>query len=127
MNDKKYNWKASVDENIRSGFVELLILQILSEDDTYGYEMKREIVSRTNGAITFGESPLFIPLLRMTERGLISSRRVQVTGKRFRTYYSIEEEGRKCLEYGKEQCALVFKGISNLLYGGKEADEKEND
>ena len=83
----------------------------------YGYEMKPEIIRRTHGAVTFGESPLYIPLLRMAERGLISSRRELVTGKRFRTYYHIEEEGLKCLEYGKKQCEFVFNGITNLFNG----------
>lgn len=125
-NNKKFNWKAAIDENIRTGFTELLLLQILSEKDMYGYEMKPEIIRRTHGAITFGESPLYIPLLRMTERGLISSRRELVTGKRFRTYYHIEEEGLKCLEYGKKQCELVFNGVTNLFYGEKDEEEQDD-
>jgi len=126
-NNEKYNWKAAVDENVRSGFTELLILQLLSEKDMYGYEMKREIIRRTLGAITFGESPLYIPLLRMAERGLISSRRELVTGKRFRTYYHIEEDGLKCLKYGKKQCDFVFNGITNLFYGEKGDEDQEDD
>lgn len=123
MEEKEFDWKAAIDENIRTGFTELLILQILSETDMYGYEMKKAIIKRTNGAITFGESTLYIPLLRMASRGLISSRKEIVTGKRFRTYYHIEELGREYLKYGKTQCQIVLNGVMNLLNGGIDDNE----
>ncbi len=127
MKEKKYQWKTAIDENIRAGLTELLFLQVLSERDMYGYEMKPEIIRRSKGAITFGETPLYIPLLRMTERGLISSRREIVTGKRFRTYYHIEELGLKCLEYGKKQFEFVYEGVANVLFGNNEEKEAEDD
>ena len=125
MEKKPFNWKAAIEENVRSGFTELLILQILSERDMYGYEMKKTIVERTDGAFSFTESSLYVPLLRMMSRGLISSRKEIVTGKRFRTYYHIEETGKACLSYGKEQCAAVFSGIEKLFAGEDENDERK--
>ncbi len=115
MDEKAFDWKATIDENIRTGFTELLILQVLSENDTYGYEMRKAINERTKGAFSFVESSLYIPLLRMASRGLISSRKEIVTGKRFRTYYHIEDKGVEYLKYGKEQCKFVFAGILNML------------
>lgn len=108
-------WKATVDENIRMGFLELLILHTLSTQDMYGYELKKALSERTNNAMQFGESALYIPLLRMASRGLISSRKEYVVGKRFRTYYHIEELGKKYLAYGKEQTEVLFAGIMNLF------------
>ena len=125
MKEKPYDWKASVDENVRMGFVELMILQILTESDAYCYEMKKAIIERTGGVFSFAESSLYIPLIRMTDRGLISSRRETVTGKRFRTYYHIEAPGREYLAYGKAQCALVFGAVSDLLSGKKEDDNHD--
>ena len=125
--ENEFDWKAAIDENLRMGFVELLILRLLKEEDKYGYELKKEISDRTNGAITFGESSLYIPLLRMTARGMVSSRKEFVTGKRFRTYYHIEDLGRQYLAYGEEQCRMVFDGISSLFAweGEKENEGKE--
>lgn len=34
-------WKNDIEENVRSGIVELLILQLLSETDMYGYQIKQ--------------------------------------------------------------------------------------
>ena len=117
---RQFDWKSTVDENVRAGFAELLLLQILSEGDTYGYEMKKAINERTCGVITFNEGSLYIPLLRMSSRGLISSYKEIVTGKRFRTYYHIEDLGKEYLEYGKKRCQEVFAGVTNLLFGKDE-------
>ena len=125
-NNAQYDWKPAVDENLRAGFVELLILQLLLERDMYGYELKKEIAERTKGAVTFGESSLYLPLLRMAARGLVSSRKEFVVGKRFRTYYHIEESGRQYAAYGKEQCLLIMDGISNLLTWEEKNQHEEN-
>ncbi len=109
------DWKATIDENLRMGFIELLILHMLTQRDMYGYEIKKALAERTNNAFQFGESSLYIPLLRMASRGLVSSRKEIAVGKRFRTYYHIEELGQKYLAYGKEQCEVLFSGITNLF------------
>ena len=36
-------WKSDIEENTRSGIVELLILQLLSEEDMYGYQIKQKL------------------------------------------------------------------------------------
>lgn len=120
------DWKATIDENLRMGLLELLILQLLCERDMYGYEIKKLLAERTENAITFGEASLYIPLLRIASRGLISSRKEYVTGKRFRTYYHIEEFGRKYLAYGKEQYELLFSTVMKLFdYNGDQNEGKE--
>ena len=118
------DWKATVDENLRTGFLELLILQFLCERDMYAYELKRILGERTNNEIQFGEAPLYIPLLRLADRGLISSRKEFVTGKRFRTYYHIEELGRRYLAYGKERYKLLTHHVNRLLNWEESANEK---
>ncbi|MBQ9544315.1 MAG: helix-turn-helix transcriptional regulator [Clostridia bacterium] len=125
------DWRAAIDENLRTGFVELLILQLLTERDKYGYELKKEISERTDGVMQFRESALYIPLFRMASRGLVSSYKKTVVGKRFRTYYKIEEAGREYLEYGREQSFAVFSGVMKLFTqeasgGDESSDENEN-
>ena len=108
-------WKAAIDENLRMGYIELMILHLLSERDMYGYEIKREIAERTDGTVTFGEGSLYVPLLRMAKRGLVSSEKVVVVGKRFRTYYHIEEFGREYLAYGESQRRALFDAMTNFF------------
>lgn len=108
-------WKKDIDENIRSGIVELLILQLLCERDMYGYEIKQQLSLRTNNAYDMKEGSLYGPLYRMSSRNLISTHKEMVGVKRFRMYYHIEDLGREYLAYGKEQIDYVFEGIMNLL------------
>ena len=113
-------WQNDIEENIRTGFVEILILQLLCERDMYGYEIRQMLSSRTDGAFVIKEASLYGPLYRMASRGMISSRKEMAGEKRFRMYYHIEPFGREYLEYGREQVMLVLKGASKLL------DKKED-
>ena len=109
------NWKESIDENVRLGIVELLILHMLLERDMYGYEIREELAVRTNNAFLVKEGSLYGPLYRMQSRGIITSRKEMVVNKRFRMYYMLTDHGREYLEYGKEQMKLVFAGVESLL------------
>ncbi len=119
------NWKESIDENVRLGIVELLILHMLLERDMYGYEIREELAVRTNNAFLVKEGSLYGPLYRMQSRGIITSRKEMVVNKRFRMYYMLTDHGREYLEYGKEQMKLVFAGVE-LLLNWKGADNEQN-
>lgn len=77
-------WKNDIEENVRCGIVELLILQLLKGEDMYGYQIKQELAKRTNNAFVMKEGSLYGPLYRMAKRKLISCNRVLVGEKRFR-------------------------------------------
>lgn len=118
-------WKKDIEENVRSGIVELLILQLLSEQDMYGYEIRKMLAKRTNNAFEIKEASLYGPLYRMSSRGLISSHKELVGEKRFRVYYHIEEIGQQYLAYGIEQIRYVFSGVMNLFDGEDNENEQE--
>ena len=119
------NWQDSIEENVRLGIVELLILHMLSERDMYGYEIKEALAIRTNNAFLMKEGSLYGPLYRMQSRGIITSRKEIVVNKRFRMYYMLTDHGREYLEYGKEQMKIVFAGVEALL--NWKGDENEQD
>lgn len=121
----KLTWKESIDENVRLGIVELLILHMLLERDMYGYEIREELAVRTNNAFLVKEGSLYGPLYRMQSRGIITSRKEMVVNKRFRMYYMLTDHGREYLEYGKEQMKLVFAGVESLL-NWEGADNEQN-
>lgn len=117
---------ADIEENVRSGLVELLILHLLTEEDMYGYQIRQELEKRTGGAFVMKEGSLYGPLYRMSERKLISSHKEMAGEKRFRNYYHIEEAGREYLEYGRKQIEFVFAGVQMLLGGWEDSDGKED-
>lgn len=109
------NFKSDIEENVRSGLVELLILHLLTEEDRYGYQIRQELNRRTNGAFVMKEGSLYGPLYRMHERKLISSHKEMAGEKRFRNYYHIEPAGREYLEYGKKEIEFVFAGVFQMF------------
>lgn len=111
------SWKDDVDENIKCGLIEILILSLLSQEDMYGYKIKMELAKRTNNTFVVKEGSLYGPLYRMQERKLISSRRELVGEKRFRNYYHIEEFGKEYLAYSIKKFNLIFGGANNLIEG----------
>ena len=112
-------WKSDIEENARSGIVELLILQLLSEKDMYGYQIKQELAKRTDGAFVIKEGSLYGPLYRMSQRNLISSYKKVVGEKRFRNYYHMDNAGLEYLAFGKEELKKVYHGVSLLFHWGK--------
>lgn len=116
-------WKNDINENVRSGLVELIILHLLSERDMYGYEIRKMLAERTNGAFVMKDAALYGPLYRMASRGLISSHKEMAGEKRFRMYYHIEDFGTEYLAYAKEQFNFVFSGIVNLLNWSEDENE----
>ena len=109
------SWQDDVQENIKCGLIDFLILALLTVEDLYGYRIKMELAKKTNNAILVKEGSLYGPLYRMEKRGLISSRRELVGEKRFRNYYHIEEPGREYLRYAREVFGDIFRGADHLI------------
>lgn len=111
------SWQDDVQENIKCGLVEILILALLTTEDMYGYRIKTELAERTNRAIIVREGSLYGPLYRMEQRKLISSRKELVGEKRFRNYYHIEPSGKEYLDYAVKEFQFIFDGAANLIKG----------
>ncbi|MBQ9079780.1 MAG: PadR family transcriptional regulator [Clostridia bacterium] len=117
-------YENEIRENVRMGYVELLILKMLTKEDMYGYQIRQELDKRTGGAFQVKEGSLYGPLYRMSERKLIVAHKELVGEKRFRNYYSINESGREYLEFALREMETVFAGIDMLLKWEGSADEK---
>jgi len=118
-------WKEAVQENIRFGLVEVLILAMLSKEEMYGRQIKHELAKKTNGAYVVEEGSLYGPLYRMESRGLISSRKELVGAKRFRNYYHLEPHGVEYLEYALKEYKFVCDGVNSLLEECKPDEENQ--
>ncbi len=88
-----------LNKELLKGIVDLLILSLLSEKDSYGYEISKEIRRRTKGAFVLQEPTLYLSLKRLEKRQLISSYWGEETRGGRRKYYSITEEGRRVLRH----------------------------
>ena len=108
-----------IQEKLKRGFLEMLILQLLSEQDMYGYQLKTEITERSEGLIALTEGVLYPPLYRMIQKGYISERKETVCKRRVRVYYHLEELGKEYLSVLCEEYKKSYTGVSKVMKWGE--------
>lgn len=102
-----------------NGVPELLVLQLLSRREMYGYEIVRAIQAETKEAFSFGEGCIYPYLHHLEKERLVCSRRQTVEGRN-RNYYAILPGGRKRLQELSQEWNRVAAGIG-LIMGGQNA------
>jgi PadR family transcriptional regulator, regulatory protein PadR len=102
------------------GVPELLVLQLLSEREMYGYEIVQAIALRTAQVLEPGEG-LIYPLLKGLEiEGALKSRSKAVNG-RSRVYYSLTGKGEKRLGALAVHWSKLNGAVQAVLTGGSYA------
>ena len=100
-----------------NGVPELLILQLLAERPTYGYQLVQAIQRSTGGALQFGEGCVYPLLHRLEDQKLLSARR-QTVGGRSRVIYRVTPAGRKRLAGSTIAWRKVVHAVNQVLEGG---------
>lgn len=83
------------------GYNDMMILYLIREQPSYGYEISREIKRQTQEKYMIKETTLYSAFTRLEKNGYIESFFGSKTNGKRRTYYRITELGR---EYYKEKC-----------------------
>lgn len=101
----------SIASDIIRGHTDAIILARLSAGGSYGYEINKAILRKTNGRYELKEATLYTAFKRLEESGSITSYwGNEATGAR-RRYYAITEQGRKnyeaLLEEWKDARAMI--------------------
>ena len=105
---------------MKKGSMEMLILSMLDEGESHGYEIGKQIEQRSGGMIEFRISTLYSVLYRMEKSGWIKGRWVEKPGERRRCYYRLTPAGKKVLT-AQEKNWRVFVGVVNDLLGSSNA------
>lgn len=64
-------FKNEIEENLKVGLFDIIILKMISEEPLYGYQIRQEIASRSNELITIPEGSLYGPLYRMEKKDIL--------------------------------------------------------
>jgi PadR family transcriptional regulator, regulatory protein PadR len=92
----------------------LLILSVLAQEASYGYEIIRRMNARANGKFLWREGTVY-PLLHKLEReGLLRTQWQQTENERKRKYYYITARGRAALEEQKRTWKLFNDVVSGI-------------
>jgi len=84
-------------EQLMKGITEPLILYLIDEVPTYGYNIIKELEKRTTGYFKFKGGTIYPALRRLETKGLIKSEWQQTTARQARKYYQITEKGQRFL------------------------------
>lgn len=79
------------------GSTSLLVLQLLSERDMYGYELVREIEERSDNHLTMKEGSLYPGLHKLEKQTYIESYWKEQEKGPARKYYRLTEAGKEIL------------------------------
>jgi DNA-binding PadR family transcriptional regulator len=93
----------SITSDVIRGHTEPIILAHLLENDSYGYQINKEIMEKTNNLYELKEATLYTAFRRLEQAQLITSYwGDQEVGAR-RRYYAITDKGREVYgEYKKD-------------------------
>ncbi len=107
----------ALQEQIRKGTTEIIILSLLAdlERAMYGYEIIKELESRSEGFFEFKEGLIYPRLHEMERQGLLRSEWHGEEGSRKRKFYAITAEGRRQLARDVESWQAFAENVSRLL------------
>jgi len=97
------------------GNTDVLLLFLIEERHTYGYQLIKEIERRSQNYFQFKEGTVYPALHRLENDGLIQGEWQELPNKQERRYYRITEKGRQVL---REKMAAwqVFTTAVNLVF-----------
>lgn len=90
-----------ISSDVMRGYNDMLILYLVYDSPSYGYEISRQIKEMSQGVYTMKETTLYSAFSRLEKQEMIESFYGDETGGKRRTYYRITGKGK---EYYQEKC-----------------------
>lgn len=104
------------ERELLKGVAPVVVLEILSRGQMYGYELSEAIEQRSGDILTLGRGTLYPLLYNLEAKGLVAAEWAESENKRKRRYYSITGKGKEQLARQKEQWLQLQQGVK-LVFG----------
>ncbi len=105
------------ESQLLKGIAPVVVLEILSGGQMYGYELSEAIEQRSAEVLTLGKGTLYPLLYNLEAKKFIRGRWEQAESGRKRRYYSITGKGKDELARQKAQLKELTTGL-NLIFSG---------
>ena len=105
-----------INKELLKGSTTMLILELLEDENMYGYQMIKKLGEKSNHVFELKEGTLYPILHSLEEKNFITSYWDESTAKK-RKYYTITEKGKGQLKAQKEEWKIFRKGIDKVLGG----------
>ncbi|AFM01126.1 putative transcriptional regulator [Desulfitobacterium dehalogenans ATCC 51507] len=110
-----------IDKGLIGGSTNLLVLSLLQEQDRYGYEIIKELESRSDRTFLFKEGTLYPVLHRLENNGLVTSYMAKGETGKERKYYKITNKGQKQLAEEKRTWETFSISVNKVIGGNVHA------
>jgi PadR family transcriptional regulator PadR len=104
-----------IDREFLKGSISLLLLNLLSRGEMYGYEILQEASRRSANAFEFKEGTLYPALHQLEKKGQIKSEWRRAENGRERKYYSLTARGKKTAREYEKQWQHLTGAIAAVL------------
>jgi PadR family transcriptional regulator PadR len=105
------------ESQLLKGVAPVVVLEILSRGQMYGYELSQAIEERSGDILTLGKGTLYPLLYNLEAKKLVEAKWENTDSGRKRRYYSITSEGKGQLAKQKAQLKELHTGLS-LIFSG---------
>ncbi|MBD7915087.1 PadR family transcriptional regulator [Clostridium sp. Sa3CUN1] len=101
------------DKEVLKGYVDVIILSVLYDEDMYGYLIAKKIKEKSKEEFEMKEATLYVSLKRLEKRGYIKGywNDTKGTSGGRRRYYSITDEGKENYLRSSNE----WKALKNIL------------
>jgi DNA-binding PadR family transcriptional regulator len=103
--------------DMRTGSTAVMVLRLLAEKPMYGYQIVKELQTRSEGYFDLEQGTLYPALHRLEKDGLVCSQWEVVEEGPSRKYYYITDSGRTELEKSAQQWSDFSRHLLKLLGG----------
>ena len=104
-----------IDRELLKGSISLLLLNLLSRGEMYGYEILQAASVRSANAFEFKEGTLYPALHQLEKRGLVKAEWRTGENGRERKYYALTSKGRKAAQSYEEQWQHLTGAVNAVL------------
>lgn len=92
-------------KNLITGILDIVVLSILSQEDTYAYALCKKITALSNDKLSVTLSSIYTVIYKLERAKYITEYSVVVGKKRTRVYYHLEPSGH---EYAHQMLTEYF-------------------
>lgn len=105
---------SGISSDVIRGYNDTMILYLLLEQPSYGYEISKQIKIMTEEKYLIKETTLYSAFSRLEKNGYVTSFVSEENGKR-RTYYQITESGKEYYEMKCQEWQLTKDVIERFV------------
>ena len=106
-----------ISSDVMRGYIDLMILRVLCEGDSYGYEISKKITEISDNRYVMKETTLYSAFSRLEKLSYLRAYPGAYSGGRERTYYTLSDEGTAYYDHKCDEWERTKQLISKFVVG----------